>query len=388
MASVSEEVVVETDDAGIIQRWYTVPIQDGVKQAERPVPPTLARNASSAVTTFARRPDMSRALSSSRRRPKRMRLDTKRKQPSVLPPFLVFRPPFNWIFYALTPVFMPVFMVGVVVAFMIDSGRSRRRAEAVSRNEPLNETIATAVALVRQSQDSSDGDSDSNGSPPEPSSVRHTSMQTAGSMNMVRMRLNTAARSLSNGMIRRTTGFSPESGGESDDEGPIRLDNRRAQVGDDEADSRRSSSAESSQSESTLVDVSPVGGDDGLGLMLGHIKDWTRGVSVRSQGTHTSRSNPPIADPAAPPQSTASISRDRTEYTDSTPRPYPHPAHDPKASPQRPDLTKSKDVKLQLTDFQRRIIKNLNEGIDPVRWRKWLTWLPMVGNAHAAIVVR
>jgi hypothetical protein len=319
-----------------------------------------------------------------------MRLDAKRKQAPFLPPFLVFPRPFNWIFYALTPVFMPVFMVGVVVAFFIDSGRSRRRAEAVSRNEPLNEAIATAVAAVRQSPDGSGGDSDSDGSVPEPSDVRHSSMQTAGSMNMVRMRLNTAARSLSNGMMRRTTGFSPESGGESDDdEGPIRLDNRRVEFSRNEDDSRRSSSAESTQSEFTLVDESPVGGDDGLGSILGHIKDWTRGDSIRSQGNFAARTNPaPQGSVPSAQQRSVSPPQDRTQYTDSEPKPYPHPAHDPDASPQRPDLTEKKDVKLQLTDVQRRIIRNLNEGIDPTRWRKWLTWLPMVGNAHAAIVVR
>lgn len=387
-ASVSEEVIVETDEARIIQRWYTVPIQDGVKQGHLPAPPPVPRHVSTSASS-ARRPDMSRALSSSRRQPKRMRLDAKRIKPSILPPFLTFQPPFNWIFYALTPVFMPVFMVGVVVAFVIDSGRSRRRAAAVSEEEPINETIATAVALVRQSQDGAGEGSDSGSVAPEPASVRHSPLQTAGSMNMVRRRLNTAARSFSNGMIRRTTGFAPESEGESDDEGAIRLGEHQSELDSNGSESRRSSSAESTQSEFTLVNESPAAGDDGLGLMLGSIRNWPTSIPAKSRDDHVQPPNVPVENSGLLPSSrTVSMSADRTKYIDSEPKPYPHPAHDPNASPQRPDLTEKKDVKLQLSDVQRRIIKNLNEGIDQQRFRKWLTWLPMVGNAHAAIVVR
>ena len=208
-------------------------------------------------------------------------------------------------------------------------------------------------------------------------------------MNMVRRRLNTAARSFSNGMIRRTTGFAPESEGESDDEGAIRLGEHQSELDSNGSESRRSSSAESTQSEFTLVNESPAAGDDGLGLMLGSIRNWPTSIPAKSRDDHVQPPNVPVENSGLLPSSrTVSMSADRTKYIDSEPKPYPHPAHDPNASPQRPDLTEKKDVKLQLSDVQRRIIKNLNEGIDQQRFRKWLTWLPMVGNAHAAIVVR
>jgi hypothetical protein len=321
-----------------------------------------------------------------------MRLDAKRKKAPILPPFLVFRPPFNWIFYALTPVFMPVFMVGVVVAFIIDSGRSRRRAQAVVATQPLNEAIATAVAKVGQMRTYTDSSPSTGRLSPERLFEQHSSMETNGAMTTVRMKLNSAARSLSNRMVRRTTGFDPESGGESDDDGRIMLDSRRDSEDSSGQESRRSSCTDSPQSDATLVDVSPVGGDDGLGSVLSNITKWSRGAAIKPQvrpASSSARAEPGLVPPPTQRSQSQTMVKDRTEYKASgADKPYPHPAHDPSASPNRPDLTEKKDVKLELTDVQRRIIKNLNEGIDQTKWTKWLTWLPMVGNAHAAIVVR
>lgn len=386
-----EEILVETDDASIIRRWYTVPVQDGVRKGYSPSHPTFSRNPSSQAGGLPRRPEPSRALSTSRTKQKRMRLDAKRKKAPFLPPFLVFRPPFNWIFYALTPVFMPVFMVGVVVAFIIDSGRSRRRAQAVVAMQPLNESIATAVAKAGQTRTVNQADSNTGSLSPERLFEQHSSMQTNGAMTTVRMKLNSAARSLSNRMVRRTTGFDPESGGESDDEGRIMLDSRGSESSSPES-SRRSSCTDSPQSDATLVDVTPVGGDDGVGSVLSNIANWSRGAAIKPQARPTSssvRPEPGLVPPPTQRSQSQTMVKDRTEYKASDgDKPYPHPAHDPSASPNRPDLTEKKDVKLELTDVQRRIIRNLNEGVDQTKWTKWLTWLPMVGNAHAAIVVR
>lgn len=320
-----------------------------------------------------------------------MRLDAKRKRAPFLPPFLVFRSPFNWIFYAFTPVFMPVFMVGVVIAFIIDSGRSRRRAKAVAGGQPLNDAIATAV-VARRTSSASTVDSETGHLTPERLFEQHSSMQTSNAMTMVRMKLNSAARQLSNRMVRRTTGFDPESGGESDDDGRIMLDSRRGSGTGSSEMSRSSSCSDSPQSDETLVDVTPPGGDDGLGSVLSSITSWSRGASIKPQVHPSSSSSRPEHGLVPPPtqrsQSQADVNA-RTEYKASVgDKPYPHPAHDPTASPNRPDLTAIKDVKLELTDVQRRIIRNLNDGIDQTKWTKWLTWLPMVGNAHAAIVVR
>lgn len=384
---VEEEIVVETDDASIIRRWYTVPVQDGVRKGYSPSQPTFSRNPSSQTGGLHRRPEPSRALSTSRSRQKRMRLDAKRIKAPILPPFLVFRPPFNWMFYALTPVIMPVFIVGVVIAFIFDSGRSRRRAQAVVAMQPLNEAIATAVAKAGQTRTDTD---DTGRLSPERLFEQHSSMQTNGAMTTVRMKLNSAARSLSNRMVRRTTGFDPESGGESDDESGIMLQSQGSESESPES-SRRSSCTDSPQSDATLIDVTPVGGDDGLGSVLSSITKWSRGAPIKPHVRSTAASSRPEQGLVPPPtqrsQSQTDMN-DRTVYTSGRDKPYPHPAHDPSASPNRPDLTGKKDVKLELTDVQRRIIDNLNQGINPTKWTKWLTWLPMVGNAHAAIVVR
>ncbi|KAJ9121976.1 hypothetical protein QFC24_004559 [Naganishia onofrii] len=383
-SSVEEEVVVETDDAGIIKRWYTVPVEDGIRKESttRPTGP-VRRPTLPHTTSLTRRPGSSRALSTGKVRQKRMRLNAKRKRPHILPPFLVFPRPFNWILYATTPIFMPIFMVGVVIAFVIDSGRSRRRAKAVTEEQPLNDAIAAAVSLSEQMRDTSSRSSSSGTSSPDRIDNQHSSLQTHGAMDVVRMRLNSAARSMSNNLIRRTTGFDPDQH-ESDDEGRIILDSRRSSASSNAQQSRRSSSEESTQSDSTtsstLVNESPVGGDDGLGSILSNIKHWSNGKAI--QQPHNAAIRPPTS-------RMQSMVADKTEYkTSSGDKPYPHPAHDPSASPHRPDLTEKKDVKLELTDVQRRIIRNLNEGIDPDRWKRWLTFFPMVSNAHAAIVVR
>ncbi|KAJ9090914.1 hypothetical protein QFC19_009339 [Naganishia cerealis] len=396
-SSVEEEIVVETDDSGIIQRWYTVPIEDGVRKGNKTSPPGLARTSTSPhITSRARRPEASRALSTSKVKQKRMRLTAKRLRPPILPPFLVFPRPFNWIFYAATPLFMPVFMVGVVIAFIIDSGRSRRRAKAVA-GHPLNKTIATAVALASRTSNESSGFSRSGTNSPDYFSDQRSLMQTHGAVDAVRMRLDSAARSMRNSLIRRTTGFDPEmDSDESDSERGIMLDSRRSSASSTGDESRRSSSAESAQTDmttsSTLVNDSPPGGDDGLGAILSNIKHWPSNKRwshsrIVNGSRSTKQDNYAMSRP--PTSRMHSTVENMTEYkTVCEDKPYPHPAHDLSASPHRPDLTKKKDVKLQLTDVQRRIIRNLNEGIDETRWRKWLTWLPMVGNAHAAITVR
>jgi hypothetical protein len=156
----------------------------------------------------------------------RLRLDAQRRGPPFLPPFLMFPRPFNWMFYAIMPVFMPIFMFGVVIVFILDSGRSRQRAKALIANHPL------------------------------------------------------------------------------------------------------------------------------------------------------------------PTQSVTSKIQDRMVYTTSRQGSCPHPAYDLEASIGGLDHMGQRDIRLELTDVQRRIIRNLNEGIDQTRWKKWLTWLPTVRNAHAAIVVR
>lgn len=387
---VEEEIIVETDDANIIRRWYTVPVQDGVRKGYSPSQPTLSRNPSSQGANLARRPEPSRALSTSRTRQKRMRLDAKRKRAPFLPPFLVFRPPFNWIFYALTPVVMPVFMVGVVIAFIIDSGQSRRRARAVAGAQPLNEAIATAVVAQRARSDSN-ADSDTGLLEPDRLFEQHSSMQTNNAMSMVRMKLNSAARQLSNRLVRRTTGFDPESEGESDDEGRIVLDSRRGSETGSSEMSRSSSCTDSPQSDATLVAVTPPGGDDGLGSVLSSITSWSHGAPIKPyvRSTPSFRPEHGLVPPPTQRSQSQTALQDKMQYKVSRKdKPYPHPAHDPSASPNRPDLTAIKDVKLELTDVQRRIIRNLNDGIDQNRWVKWLTWLPMVGNSHAAIVVR
>ncbi|KAJ9096808.1 hypothetical protein QFC21_005079 [Naganishia friedmannii] len=387
-SSVEEEVVVETDDAGIIKRWYTIPVEDGVRKENNARPTGPVRIGTSPHTTsLTRRPGSSRALSTGNVKQKRLRLNAKRKRPQILPPFLVFPRPFNWILYATTPIFMPIFMVGVVIAFVVDSGRSRRRAKAVTAKQPLNDTIAAAVSLGAQMRNKSSGSSSSGTSSPNRIDNQHTSMQTQGAMDTVRMRLNSAARSMSNNLICRTTGFEPDSGDESDDDGRIMLDSPRSSASSNAGQSKRSSSAESSQTDSTtsstLVEESPVGGDDGLGSILNNIRHWSGGNGGKD--THQTR-NTALRPPTSRMQSMVADKKDyKTSYDD---KPYPHPAHDSSASPHRPDLTEKKDVKLELTDVQRRIIRNLNEGIDPLIWRKWLTWFPMVSNAHAAISVR
>ncbi|KAJ9113624.1 hypothetical protein QFC22_005932, partial [Naganishia vaughanmartiniae] len=383
-SSVDEEVVVETDDAGIVKRWYTVPVEHGVRKEKKARPTAPLRTPTPPhVTSLTRRPGSSRAVSTGKVKQKRMRLNAKRKRPQTLPPFLAFPRPFNWLVYAATPILMPIFMVGVVIAFVVDSGRSRRRALSVAANQPLNDTIAAAVTLGEQKPDRSSRSDSSETSLPDSIVDHHSSMQTHGAMNIARMRLNSAARSMSNNLIRRTTGFDPCSGDESDD-GGVMLDSRRSSESSYTGHDRRSSSAESSKTDSTtsstLVDESPVGGDDGLGSILNNIRHWSNG-----KDTQQSR-NTALRPPTSRMQSmTAGKAEYKTSYDD---KPYSHPAHDISASPHRPDLTEKKDVKLELTDVQRRIIRNLNEGIDQLKWRKWLTWFPMVSNAHATIAVR
>lgn len=217
---------METDQDGIIQRWYTMPIKDEVMTSEKSGAPAVSPGASSATTKPYSAQSSSNASVDTYYEQHRLRLDARRRGPPYLPPFLIFPEPFNWIFYAIMPVFMPIFMFGVVIVFILDSGRSRRRAKALMANYP------------------------------------------------------------------------------------------------------------------------------------------------------------------APTQRVTSTIQDRMTYTASRQEPYPHSAHDLEASIGGPPLAEEKDIRLELTDVQRRIIRNLNEGIDRTRWKKWLTWLPTVRNAHAAIVVR
>lgn len=379
--------MVETDDAGIIQRWYTVPIEDGVRKGKaRPTGPV--RTPSSLHSTLHnRRPEISRSVSTNKTEQKRMRLKGKRKRPPIFPPFLVFPWPFNWILYASTPIFMPVFMIGVVIAFIIDSGRSRRRARPMDGDQPLNETIATAVSLASRRGDNLFASSSAFS--PYFVSDRAWSFQSTGPMETVGRILDSAARTMSNTLIRRTTGFDPELGSdESDSEMQVALDTRSSSTSNSAEQSRRSSSAQSSQTDmsttSTLVNESPVRGDDGIGSVLNNIRHWPRDNGVNQSRQPDPRSNKQhIRPPSSRMHSmVAESSEYKTSYDD---KPYPHPAHDPLASPHRADLTGKKDVKLELTDVQRRIIRNLNEG---ARCKKWLTWFPMVRNAHAAISVR
>lgn len=76
---------------------------------------------------------------------------------------------------------------------------------------------------------------------------------------------------------------------------------------------------------------------------------------------------------------------DRTSYKAAVQTPYPHPAHDSAASSEHSCSARKKDIELELTDVQRGNIRDMNEGIDQTRWRKWLTWFPRVRSAHAAI---
>jgi hypothetical protein len=194
--------------------------------SEKSGAPAVSPHTSSATTKTNSNQSSSNASLDTCYEQHRLRLDARRRGPPFLPPFLIFPRPFNWMFYAIMPVFMPIFMFGVVIVFILDSGRSRQRAKALIANHP------------------------------------------------------------------------------------------------------------------------------------------------------------------APTQRVPSTIEDRMIYTTSRQDPYPHPAHDLEASIVASHSAEKKDVSLELTEVQRRIIRNLNEGIDQTRWKKWLTWLPAVRNAHAAIVVR
>jgi hypothetical protein len=385
--------VVETDEAGIIQRWYTVPIEDGVRKGKaRPTGPLRTLSVPHS-THDIRRPETLRSLSTGKGEPKRMRLKAKRKRPPIFPPFLVFPRPFNWMLYASTPIFMPVFMVGVVIVFIVDSGRSRRRAKQAAGDQPLNETIATALSITSRKGEDLTASSSSCASSADHLLDQRSSIQIPDPVDTVRNRLDSAARTMNNDLVRKTTGFDPELGSdESDAELQITLGTSSSHTSPDQ--SRRSSSGDSSQTDlstsSTLVNESPLGGDDGLGSILNDLRHWPNGTEAHQRHRPAPQSMRQQNTTLRPPSSRMlPMVADRTDYkTSYDDKPFPHPAHDHSAYPHRPDLTAKKDVKLELTDVQRRMIRNLNRGIDATIWRKWLTWLPNVGNAHAAISVR
>ncbi|KAJ9123818.1 hypothetical protein QFC24_003595 [Naganishia onofrii] len=372
-SSVDEEIVVETDEAGIIQRWYTVPIEDGVRKG-KPDPPVLfERYLCHAQRTISDDQTLCR--------------------PPIFPPFLVFPRPFNWMLYASTPIFMPVFMVGVVIVFIVDSGRSRRRAKQAAGDQPLNETIATAISITSRKGEDLTASSSSCTSSFDRLLDQRSSIQIPDTVDTVRKRLDSAAKTMNNNLVRKTTGFDPELGSdESDAELQITLGTSSSHTSPDQ--SRRSSSGDSSQTDlstsSTLVNESTLGGDDGLGSILNDLRHWPNGTEAHQRHGPAPQSMRQQNTTLHPPSSRMhSMVADRTEYkTSYDDKPFPHPAHDHSAYPHRPDLTAKKDVKLELTDVQRRMIRNLNRGIDATIWRKWLTWLPNVGNAHAAISVR
>ncbi|KAJ9107445.1 hypothetical protein QFC21_000898 [Naganishia friedmannii] len=395
-SSVNEEIVVETDEAGIIQRWFTVPVEDAVREGKaRPKGPVRAPTSPHSTYSY-QRSEATISASTGRAEQKRLGRMAKRKRPPIFPPFLVFPRPFNWILYASTPVFMPIFMVGVVIAFVIDSGRSRRRARSLAGEQPLTETVATVVSLASRKGSDPSAPSSSRTSSPDRLLDQRLSMQSPGGMETVHKRPDAVARTMSNNMVRRTTGCdSAMYIDESDDEIQITLDLdtriRSASNGTDQ--SRRFRSEQLSETESstssTLVNESSVGKNDGVGSILNNIKHWSKGKITHPR---SSSSRPFLQRNATLRPTTSkmhSMVADRTEYKASyEDEPYPHPAHDSSASPHRPESTEKKDVKLELTDVQRRIIRNLNEGIEPSRFKKWLTWFPMVRNAHAAISVR
>ena len=134
-SSVLEEVVVETDKDLIVQRWHTAPVCGAKKSDDRGVYQACAYALTQSVSrcdTQMTSKDTSKPLFTEHR----LRLDAKRKKPPFLPPFLLFPQPFNWFSYACMPIFMPIFMLGVVIVFIFDSKQSRKRAKAILCNHP------------------------------------------------------------------------------------------------------------------------------------------------------------------------------------------------------------------------------------------------------------